>query len=38
MTTVKPDWKDAPTWALCLVKQGDTGEWCWFQYDPEVKL
>lgn len=32
----KPGWSSAPYWALYLAKQGDTGEWCWFEHDPEV--
>lgn len=29
----KPEWKDAPEWAMWLAQDGD-GFWCWFQKKP----
>lgn len=30
---MKPDWKDAPEWALYLA-QDDDGDWYWYARDP----
>lgn len=30
---MKPDWKDAPDWAMWLA-QDDDGEWGWFANEP----
>lgn len=31
---MKPDWKDAPSWANWLAQDVDC-KWCWFEYEPE---
>jgi hypothetical protein len=31
---MKPDWKDAPSWANWLVKYPIYG-WAWFEYEPQ---
>lgn len=30
---MKPDWKDAPEWAECLIRNND-GEWWWLENKP----
>lgn len=33
----QPIWADAPAWANWLA-QDDTGEWCWFENEPAIKI
>lgn len=34
-STEKPDWKDAPAWAMWLA-QNHIGTWAWFENKPEA--
>lgn len=31
----RPDWKDAPDWAMFLAQDKD-GEWCWWNLKPVI--
>lgn len=31
----KPEWKDAPSWAMWLAQDKD-GEWCWWNIEPRT--
>lgn len=34
---MKPEWKDAPLWAMYLAQDAD-GEWYWFECEPFIRL
>jgi hypothetical protein len=31
----RPEWKDAPEWAMFLAQDKD-GEWCWWNLEPAL--